>query len=302
MNDTGKSIASRLQHEIFYFMVRLRLVFLAKALLCIVVFYYSLIPSVRKRCYPYLKRRFPNDQGFARWKHCYKLYLCFAEGLLQRSIFGILNENILTGHSKARDCIQNSVPDDKGAIILTAHIGAWQLGIASVEKLNRPINIVQWISEQDTDKHYFEHKEQQNGHAIKIINSRDGVKASFDIIAALQHQELICIAGDRTTESTGESVEAIFLGDTIRLPATAFLLASITQVPLILSFSILKKDKVYGVKTQVLNVPKNLRRNPKALQEIVQCFATAMEDMVQKYPYHFFNFFDMWGQYDSTRV
>ncbi len=302
MHNTGKSVASRLQHEIFYFMVRLRLVFLAKILLRCVVFYYSLRPSVRKRCYAYLERRFPEAKGFTRWLHCYKIYLRFAEVILERSINGILNIKSTTANSQAREYIKDNLNPEKGCIILTAHIGAWQLGLSAIEELDRPINIVQWINEQDTDKHYFEHEEQQGKHVIKLINSRDGIKASFAITSALQHKEIVCIAGDRIDEFSDLGAEVTFLGGIIRLPTTAFLLASITQVPLIISFSILQKDGVHGVFTKRLDLPPNLRRNPQALQEYIQIFATTMEDMVQKYPYHFFNFFDMWGHDDSSRV
>ncbi len=302
MNNTGKSLGSRLQHEIFYLMVRLRLVIVAKIILRFVVFYYALLPSVRKRCYPYLKRRFPMDEGFTRWKHCYKLYLCFAEGLLERIITGILGKKIVATTSDSREFIKHELTPDSGCIILTGHIGAWQLGLAGIEEFDRPINIVQWISEDDSDKHYFEHNEQKGKHAIKLINSRHGTDASFAIAAALQRKEIVCIAGDRITETTDKGLQVDFLGDKIYLPTTAFLLASITQVPLIISFSVLIDGKVCGVKTELTKPPRNLRRNNGELHKHLQHFANMMEDMVQKYPYHFFNFFDMWDNNDSTRM
>ncbi len=300
--ETGKNLGSRLQHEIFYLLIRCRLLFVAHLLLRCVVFYYVLIPSVRKRCYPYLQRRFPQQKGFARICHCYKLYVCFAEGLLHRSIMGILGKNAIASTSASREKIKEHLPEDTGCIILTAHIGAWQMGLAGVEQLQRRINIVQWIHEKDTDKHYFEHKEQEDKHAINVINSRDGVHASFAISAALQRKEIVCIAGDRITESADKGIDITFLGDTIYIPSTAFLLASITEVPLIISFSILHKGQVQGVKSEILHLPKNLRRKPQELKHYAQCFANAMEDMVEKYPYHFFNFYDMWESYDSARM
>ncbi len=301
--NTGKSLGSRFQHEIFYFMIRLRLVFVAKIVLRFVVFYYAMLPAVRKRSYPYLKRRFPRAQGFAMFIHCYKLYLCFAEGLLERIIVGILGERGITKTSEAREYIKNNLPIDKGCIVLTAHIGAWQLGLAGIEELNKTVNIVQWIHDEDSDKHYFQHKEQQGKHSIQLINSRHGIDASFAITSALQRKEIVCIAGDRITVPTDNGVAVDFLGGKIHLPATAFLLASITQVPLIMSFSILTKQGVKGIKTEILNMPRNLRRNPQELQQYAQYFANTMEDMVEKYPYHFFNFFDMWDiNNDSSRV
>ncbi len=302
MNSPGKSLGSRFQHEIFYFMVRMRLLFLAKISIRFVVLYYSLLPSVRKRSYPYLSRRFPEANAFSRWIHCYKLYLCFAEGLLQRIALGILGKDSVTTTSASREYIKDNLPKDSGCIILTGHIGAWQLGLAGVERLNRPVNIVQWVHEEDNDRHYFEHEKQKDKHDMRVINSRDGVEASFAITAALQRKEIVCIGGDRITDTADTGIDVTFLGDTIQLPTIAYVLASITKVPLIVSFSVLTDGLVHGVKSEILHVPNNLRRNREELRKCAQSFAAIMEDMVQEYPYHFFNFLDMWEKNDTTRM
>jgi predicted LPLAT superfamily acyltransferase len=290
MKWTNKSLGSRIQHEIFYFLVRCHLLWLARALLVCVVFYYTLLPAVRKRAYPYLVRRFPHDTGFKRWQHCFRLYLCFAQGLLERCIIGILGKVHLEADEQAFQTLTTGIPKDKGCIIVTAHIGVWQLGLVGLEELQRPLNIVQWIHPEDVDKHYFQHKEQKSKHRIQLINSQEGLNASFQIITALQRNELICLAGDRVIEGGAPSVTVQFMGESIQLPTTAFLFASMAEVPIIVTFTIYNNHTIHAVRAEKILVPPKLRHKPDALQGYVQQFADIMEEMVQQYPYHFFNF------------
>ena len=53
--------------------------------------------------------------------------------------------------------------------------------------------------------------------------------------------------------------------------------------------------KVY--KVEQLSVPVGLpRRDVSVFQPYAQQFAAAMETVVERHPYQFFNFYDMWSQ------
>lgn len=305
MRWSSKSLGSRLQHEFFYFLVRMRLVWLARFSLAFVVLYYSIRPDVRHRIYPYLSRRFPQDRGLRRWLHCLRLYWTFAQGLLDRAICGILGPRScgIVPITDAR--FHSAVPAGQGCLVLTAHIGAWQIALNGLEALQRPINIAQWLDPQDADKHYFQQNHREGGPDIRLINTRADPDAALKIATVLRHGELVCLTGDRITSPAEPAMEVTFLGDTVRLPATPWLLASLAQVPLVISFAIRHTRAgvgtvVEGIVVERVNVPPHLRRNPEVLHRFVQQFAARMEDMVMRYPYHFFNFFDMWSCDDST--
>lgn len=300
MNWSSKSLGSRFQHEVFYALIRFRLLFLAHALLHCVVFYYTLLPSVRKRAYPYISRRFPHAGALMRWRHCFRLYLTFAQGLLERGVAGILGRVRLDNNTEALHNLQQSIPQDTGCIIVTGHIGVWQMGVMGIEDFDRPVNIVQWINPEDVDKHYFQHNGQENKHQIRLINSRDGMDASMEILAALRRKEIICIAGDRTSDSGGQNINVNFLGGTIELPSTAFLLASMAGVPLIVSFSIFTGNSVRGIVAERMDLPSGIRHAPQKLRPYMQRFASIMEDITREHPYHFFNFYDMWTHNDNS--
>ena len=307
MGWSSKSLGTHFQHQFFYMLVRFRLLYLAWGILALVVLYYSIKPSVRRKIYPYLSRRFPQDTKLRRWLHCLILYWTFAQVLLDRAVLGILGIRGREDIAISQKSFQTVIPKGQGCLILTAHFGAWQLAINGLEALQRPINIVQWIDPQDADKHYFQQRNQQGKHDIHLINTRDDPDAALKIVTALRHGELVCLAGDRITTPAEAAVNVTFMGGTVCLPATPWLLASLAQVPLVTTFAIRQapsggKPHVKILALERTDVPPHLRRNPKALCQLAQQFACLMERMVERYPYHFFNFFDMWSSDDSTRT
>jgi len=299
MKWTSKSLGSRLQHEFFYVLIRLRLVWIARAFIYFVVFYYTLVPSVRKRSYYYLRRRFPHSTAFGMWVHCYKLYLSFATLLLARIIYGIQKSCDLDVTGDARKIFMDTLQEDIGCIILSAHVGAWQLGMLEIENIQRPINLVQFIDHGDNDKHYFEHDSQERQHPIKIISSL-GIQASIEIATALQNKELVCMTGDRIAHESEKSMKMFFLKGEIALPLAPFIIASITQCPLLITFSVLEKNKIKGVWSERISIPTGMHKQPEFLRPYVQRFVVGLESMVENYPYQFFNFYNVWLESDDN--
>lgn len=300
MNWSSQSLGTRLQHVFIWTLMRWRLTWFARLIVKGIVCYYSFLPGIRKRCYPYLMRRFPGSSSFQLMRHCQRLYSTFAEVLFARTLAGILGENPpYEIAQKTRERIEEEVRST-GLIVLTAHFGAWQIALHGLESFQKPINIVQWISKGDVDKHYFEHKSQCGKHAVRVIDSHNGIQASFDIITALKRGEIICTCGDRVTDSDAMSFSVSFLQGVIRVPMTSFLLASMANVPVLLTFNILDHGTVRNVCSEIIHVPQGLRHSPEQLLPYAQKYVDALEKLVFEYPYNFFNFYDMWS-HDDTR-
>ena len=87
------------------------------------------------------------------------------------------------------------------------------------------------------------------------------------------------------------------MGGSIRIPASAYALASITGAELLMLFTVRKKSVTRVFMAERLAVPAGLpRRDVSVFQPYAQQFAAAMENVVERHPYQFFNFYDMWSQ------
>ncbi len=118
-----------------------------------------------------------------------------------------------------------------GGIVLTAHMGNYDLGAAIfVEKFHREIRIVR-APEPDalTAQHMGQSIERSADGAVKVDYNTDGKSLSFDLLNALRRGEIISIQGDRAIGEVAQSPVTMF-GRTALLPTGPFVLALASQV------------------------------------------------------------------------
>lgn len=295
---SSRSLGSSFQHRVFYWLVRCRALVLARALLRVVVFYYTLLPGVRRRCRPYLRRRFPGARGAAMFGHAYSLYLNFGQALLDRSIAGITGSFPIQREGETVSRLRGILAEGRGCIVLTAHLGGWQLGLAALEALGTPVHVVQRRDPGDVDKHYFEHG---GGRVVRLIDASRPLETALAASMALRRNELVCMMGDRMVDEAA-SARVSFLGGIIAVPLTAYALASITGAPLALVFSVRGQDGMTRPHwSGLVRIPPGLGRNAAQLRPFALRFAAALEEMARLYPQQFFNFYDMWADDNDTR-
>ena len=100
----------------------------------------------------------------------------------------------------------------KGAIILTAHMGSYDLGAALfTEKFQRAIRM---IRAPEPDKRSAQHidlaLEQAGAGAVKVDYNTEGASLSFDLLNALRNGEIVSIQGDRVMDNVASSPAELF--------------------------------------------------------------------------------------------
>ena len=301
MNWSSRSLASSFHHDIFRCLVRWGCRPAANLLLYPVVGYYTLSPAVRRRCRPYLERRFDCDatrSGEGLWRHTWRLYKTFGDILFNRLEAGVTGQVRLLPSPEHFACFTSALSEGRGCIALSAHVGAWQSGVAALEALNVPIWLLQHRDPGDVDKHYFE---QQSGHQVGVINSSGPFGGLVDCASALRRGEVVCIMGDRLRSPDEPTLAIPFMGTAIQLPVAPYALASLTGAPLVLTFALHTPEGIRGQCAGVVRVPPGVRGVPERIMPYAQIFVSALEQLVQDHPYQFFNFFDMWSPYDTRR-
>ena len=121
----------------------------------------------------------------------------------------------------------------RGAIVLTAHMGNYDLGAALfAEKFHREIRIVR-APEPDpqTAQHLGASLEKSGEGAVKIDYNTAGALLSFDLLNALRLGEIVSIQGDRLDRDLAATSASLF-GREVRLPNGPFVLAQVAQVPI----------------------------------------------------------------------
>jgi lauroyl/myristoyl acyltransferase len=120
-----------------------------------------------------------------------------------------------------------------GAIILTAHMGSYDLGAALfAEKFQREIRIVRAPEpDRETGQHLTASLEKAGEGAVKVDYTTAGALLSFDLLKALRAGEIVSIQGDRVEGEMGQVTARLF-GREVQLPNGPFVLALVAQVPI----------------------------------------------------------------------
>ena len=121
----------------------------------------------------------------------------------------------------------------RGAILLTAHMGSYDLGAALfAQKFNREIRMVR---APEPDRKAAEHLDttmRRTGEgAVKIAYNTEGAMLAFDLLNALRRGEIVSIQGDRVIAGVA-SAEGEMFGHPVAVPSGPFSLALASQAPI----------------------------------------------------------------------
>ena len=291
---SSRSIGSAWQHQFFYLMIRLGGRRLAYLCLVFVVAYYMLLrPDQRRKTLPYLKRRFPGAGFVARWAQSYRMSYNLGRVLIDRAIVGILGPGQIDATLHGRDELLELLGENRGLILVNAHVGSWQAAMSALGFLDKPVNLLMQREDGDLDRHYFEHRGEASPY--RIIDARGDLGGVFEMIEVLKRGEVLSVMGDRMLGDDRNGVDVEFLGGRVTMPFSAYKLASATGAPVVALLSYKSGVNSYALKIYgVIRVPANLGRGREVFVPYVRQFASALENYCDEHPFQFFNFFDMW--------
>jgi predicted LPLAT superfamily acyltransferase len=262
-----------------------------------VVFYYFFFSGTFKSTFWY----FRNVHHFSIIKSIigvYRNYYSLAVSIVDKAaIFGTDNHGIEITFEGEENLSEFNKNVESGGILLSAHMGSWEMAAHKLNKYNRNINIVIVDAEHLQIKKVLETymskiKKNKNIKRIPIVaNNFDHV---FKIQEALKKNELVSINADRFID-TNKIVSKLFAGKMADFPVGPFQLSALYQTPISMVFGFkvsIKKYKLYGIKhiSPHFNETKN-----EYSERAMNYYIENLEYMLKKYPYQWFNFYYFWN-------
>ncbi|MCU0386261.1 MAG: lipid A biosynthesis acyltransferase [Flavihumibacter sp.] len=286
----GRSQALPLGYRIFVVVLKRLGLTPAYALLRFVAAWYFLFSRKATRALNvYFKERLAYSRGKAT-RAIYRTYYLFGQTLIDKvAVMAGLNTPF-TYDFDGEEWLHQMVKDGKGGLLLSAHMGNWEIAGHLLKRLKAPINVVMYDGEQEQIKAYLE--KVTGGRNMKLIIIREDLGHIFAINEALQRNELVCMHADRFLEGN-KTISTQFLGKTANFPAGPFLLAASLQVPVSFVYAFKESNRHYHF---FASEPVLYREGAKQerIMKALQDFVMETEKKVSLYPSQWFNFYDFW--------
>jgi predicted LPLAT superfamily acyltransferase len=246
----------------------------------------------------YVKRRFKSYNSLRKLFAVYRLFISQGKSLIDRYyvVSGLGRFDIeLQGYDRIKRLLSGS---NKGMILLTAHVGNWQVTMTALEKLGKTVYLLMSPEENAAVRNSL--NIDSDNEKVRIISPDNFLGGVIEIMKAVDEGSLVSIMGDR---SYGHStVEVELLGEKAYFPHSAFSIAASAQCPVVILLSAKVSTRKYVVDVSHVMEPRFSSRAKKKeeTEGFVQEYAGALENYSAEYPYQWFMFYDLWGGKNKT--
>lgn len=286
----GKSKGTPLGYRIFVWVLKNFGVLSAYFLLRFVVLYYFLFSfKASREIYNLYRYRL----GYGRLNSIsklYKNYYLLGQSIIDKVVVMSGIKNKFSFDFDGEENLLKITGLQRGGMLLSAHIGNWDVAGHLFKRLETRINIVLYDGEHEQIKEYLERVTGKRN--VNIIIIKNDLSHIYAISDAFTNNELVCMHADRFIEGN-KTLSADFLGETARFPMGPFLLASKFKVPVSFVFAVKENKLHYHFFASEIKEYTNPGKDA-VMQEMLNDYAAEMGKKLKQYPEQWFNYYNFW--------
>lgn len=241
------------------------------------VFFFAVAAGPRRALVANLRLVFPRAASLRLHLRAVRVFLNFAWTMTETTHYRLFRDGF--AYDFVGEDFLHQLARENGAIVLTAHMGSYDLGAAIfAEKFEREIRIVR-APEADpaSAQHLQQSLEEAGAGAVRVDYNADGGMLSLDLLNAVRRGEIISIQGDRVLPGLAQAPVALF-GRQIPLPSGPFTLALVAGVPIYPLFFVRRGHRAYRI---VTHAPIRVARGGKGRDEDVAAGMKMWRDVLQ---------------------
>jgi predicted LPLAT superfamily acyltransferase len=190
--------------------------------------------------------------------------------------------------------LRQMVDEGKGGLLISAHIGNFEMAGHMLERLNTKVNIIMLDAEHQKIKKYLSSVTQKSFHIIAIGEDNAHI---FEISEALKNHEIVCMHGDRFMPGS-KTIQCDLLGMKAYLPSGPFYLAMKYNVPVSYVFAMKEKSRhyhFYATPPRYYEQQTSQFKRDDVLKAMITDYLMDMEEKIKQYPFQWFNYYDFWA-------
>jgi predicted LPLAT superfamily acyltransferase len=289
----GQSKGSVLGYKIFVILLEKFGLTPAYFILRFVALYYFLFaPSSFKNIYQFYRRRC--RFGFlSAVLAVYRNYYAFGQVILDKTATMAGFKARFSFDFEGEQHLRAMAGGQTGGLLISAHIGNFEMAGHMLERLNARVNIVMLDAEHQRIKNYLTSFTHRSFSIIPLMADNAHI---YEIHRALENREILCMHGDRFMKGS-KVIKADFMGKQAAFPSGPFYLAMKYNVPVSFVFAMKAgKSHYHFYATPPAFFPQQpnpLKRN-EMLSGMVRAYIGEMEAKLKLYPYQWFNYYNFW--------
>lgn len=245
------------------------------------IFYKSAVKNVKQN----LKLVFPTYSDKKLSTLTRNLFRNYSKYIVDYGRFASLNKSVVIQQIVRYDGKKNldrALALDKGLILLTSHLGNWELGGIFFGSCGIKTNVLT-LPDENPEIDYIRRRYREI-YNVKTITVGDSPLSSIAMARALNNREMIAMLIDRY-KSGPDSIKIDLFNKPTPFPRGPFILSRLTGAPIIVAF-VVKEDNVYrGIIEGPFNVT-NEKEEYETLKEVVKI----LEKYIITYPDQWYNF------------
>jgi KDO2-lipid IV(A) lauroyltransferase len=180
----------------------------------------------------------------------------------------------------------------RGVLVVTAHLGSWELGGLLLREMGVPLSVVYVRDAYDGVEAARRHLRELIGVEGIAVEPEDGL-ASLPVLRALRQGRAVALQGDRDFNDRGRPVE--FFGAPAPFPLGPFALARSTGVPLLPAFIAYTERRGFALHIEdPIEVEASGEREP-AIAAAQERWVRILEKAVRRWPTQWYTFYEPWA-------
>ncbi|MCX6335208.1 MAG: lysophospholipid acyltransferase family protein [Bacteroidia bacterium] len=242
--------------------------------------------------FKFYRKRF--SYGFFKSVGCvYSNYYCFGQVLLDKVAVTAGFKTRFNFTFEGEEYLRKMVDEKTGGLLISAHIGNFEMAGYMLERLKTKVNIIMFDAEHENIKDYLATVTNRNYNIIVIKKDNSHI---YEINNAFREKQIICIHGDRFLKES-KKMSAEFLGEEAFFPTGPFYMAMKYNVPVSFVFAMKENNKSYHF---FASPPQYYRqeglqiKRDQTILRIIKSYINEVENTIRKYPAQWFNYYNFW--------
>ena len=199
----------------------------------------------------------------------------------------------LIGRQAGHGILDRVLAEGNGAIIISPHLGNWELGGLGLADRGYRINVMTFREPDERVNALREKARLERGIGFIYVDRDDtSPLAIVEAVNALRRNEVVALLGDR--DGSSHTVTLDFFGRPTPIPVGAAYLALASGAPVLPVFVPLEGSRYATIMEEPVYFTGEHGRHGAAIREGMERVLRVFEKYIRRYPDQWYNFFDYW--------